>query len=461
MIQMRSLLLYGLLAFLIGLSACNEDDGPQPVTVNFAQTSLGLASDANELNVALILSRAPGFAGTITIDLSSSSLQYGAAADYYTNPVASNGQLSLVFAAADESVNFTILKGSGLNINEDLTLDLRVSSTEASVLIGANSSASLTFTENFIAPDGLIELNAGGEDFGQQDFVDLSKQRSSQADRLSWDIGLYSGDDFRVVLNSPGNVMARELEKTNLALVSSADTAGFAREMIIPQFDPSVGAIAWVDTPDGNLETTAFGTLATSADAAQVFIVRRESGDWQKVKVWQEGSGYALAWASIDATQFNEATVSKDPTHNFVFFSFDNGAVSYEPAKTSWDFMYGSFTEALNLGGPGLDIPYGFKDFIVINRYQTRVAMVFVADVTYEAFTEADLSTVTFSSDIDAIGENWRMGGGPGSAPALHEDRFFVLEDAGGNYYKIRFTRLTSLTGERGRPEFSYELLSP
>ena len=104
-----------------------------------------------------------------------------------------------------------------------------------------------------------------------------------------------------------------------------------------------------------------------------------------------------------------------------------------------------------------LDIPYGFKDFITINRTGVSVAMVFEETIAYADFASSDIAGLEFKTEIDAIGENWRSGGGPNSGPALYTNRYFILQDADGNKFKIRFTRLTSTGGERGKPEFIFE----
>ena len=50
----------------------------------------------------------------------------------------------------------------------------------------------------------------------------------------------------------------------------------------------------------------------------------------------------------------------------------------------------------------------------------------------------------------------------PGSniETGIKNDIFYVVKDAGGNYYKLRFTRLVDAqSGERGNPQFQYDLL--
>ena len=41
----------------------------------------------------------------------------------------------------------------------------------------------------------------------------------------------------------------------------------------------------------------------------------------------------------------------------------------------------------------------------------------------------------------------------------VHTDRFFVIKDANGNFYKVLFRALKNDLGERGYPVFEYKLL--
>ncbi|MFW5760593.1 MAG: HmuY family protein [Cyclobacteriaceae bacterium] len=451
----RFLGIHGLMALLL-LSACNEEDSLPPFNVNFANQEIGI-SESGE--VEIIFSRSADNNGEIVLQMNSGNLVYGEENDFYTIPAADNQQLILPFEAGNDKVSFEIMEGSDLNIQQDETITFTLSDDDNGLfLAGQNIIINALFSENFVAREGVIELNGGGEEQTNQAFVDLSKLTQTVVDKNSWHLGFYSeSGEHKVILNSSAYLMARPLEKTDLAEVTPADTAGFAAAMQIPQFSPAFGAIAWVDADNGDLGKTAFGDIAPDMASAKVFIVKRE-GAWQKVKIAQSGDNYQIQYADINSNQIETATVEKDPEYNFTFFSFENKVVMVEPAKNQWDFMYGTFTVSLPLGG-GAVVPYGFKDYIVINRTGVSVARVMESDIAYDDFSQADISGLEFSSDQNAIGDSWRQGGGPNSAPSLFTDRYFVLQDDDGQFYKIQFTRLTTPGGERGFPEFIFELV--
>jgi len=451
---------YWLLLALFFITSCDDDDEIQPFTVNFTNVESGISETSPEATISITFSRAANNQGSISLMVNAGVLQYGVDGDYFTEPAAINNRITLPFIAGDESVSFVVKKGSGLNIQQDENISFSLEEDPSVFITGNNLSSTVSLSENFIAPSGTIELNAGGEGFTQKAFVDLSKLQQINVLTQSWDLGFAAEAGVqRVVLNGAAFVMARPLDKTDILEVSEADTAGFAASMAIPQFDPSKGAAAWVDHPSGDLSKTAFGDLTTTGADAKVFIIKRdgENRNWKKVKVYSQGEDYVVEHADIAATDIASTTISKDAAYNFNFLDLDNGEVSVEPEKDKWDMMYGTYTELLNLGGPGLDIPYGFKDFIIINRTGVGVAMVLEETIAYADFTSSDIAGLEFNTEIDAIGENWRMGGGPNSGPALYTDRYFVLQDAEGNHFKILFTRLTSTEGERGKPEFTFE----
>lgn len=81
------------------------------------------------------------------------------------------------------------------------------------------------------------------------------------------------------------------------------------------------------------------------------------------------------------------------------------------------------------------------------------------ADIAYADFTSEDVLSLSLNtSDRLTIGSNWRAGGGPSSSPAVLTDRYYIIQDAEDNIYKLRFLSLTK-AGERGYPSFEYELV--
>ena len=454
---MKHFILSAILVASIFLVSCNEDDPiPVPIQVNFSSTELGISESNPFVLVEIVFSRTTESSGELVIEISEDKLIQGATADFFTDLSGENAT-SLTYSKGVESVAFSVLAGTGLNIEQDESITLTISQVGENQIVGENAELIITFGENFIAESGQATLDAGGTDFTQQAYFDFSKNSQTAVDKYSWDLGFYSGSENRVTVNNSANVMARALDVTDLAAVSAEDTLGFSAVMSVPNYDPSAGASVWIDDQSGDLSLTAFGEISATSDDAKVFIIKRDGEDrnWKKVRVYSTESGYTLEYADIDSEEFNTAEISKNAAFNFVHFDLDNGEVTTIPEKASWDIVYGTYALRYPFGAAA--IPYGFKDYILINRNDTQVAV--VTELEYSAFAKTDVDGLEFSTSTDAIGAEWRAGGGPTSGPAVYEDRFFVLKDSQGNHYKIQFLSLTDASGERGYTDLQFELL--
>ena len=312
-------------------------------------------------------------------------------------------------------------------------------------------------------------LNVGGPNQQNQVYVDLSDETTTEVGRESWDLGFYSGAENRVVINGSLRMAVKALETTDISLLQEQDAA-----VAVGTFNPE--NLAYVDSPDGKLATTAFKNIATSEASAKVYLVNLGSkvpvstpatgsshvaGDprgWKKVKIWSEAGGYKLQYANLEDTAVTTVAITKDPAYNHVFFSLTTGAtVQAEPQKDKWDMNFTTFTNEVFQGTESAGA-YFYSDFIVTNTKAGVTALMVQGDAAaYEAFTGQALATgdFAFSDDQRAIGANWRN-----VIPVqVYDNVFFVLKDGDGNYYKVKFISMLNTAGERGFPVFQYALL--
>lgn len=322
----------------------------------------------------------------------------------------------------------------------------------------------------------IVDPNVGGVNQPNKVFIDLSANQQYEASRNTWDIGFYAGDEFRVILNNSVSTLARPLNKFNMNEVSAADTIGFGAQLDldaifsavfgrIPQWLAS--ASSWTDAPSGDLSKTAIGEISSDDDENKVYIINRGKNPdgtqrgWAKIKVNRASNGYTLQYAAINANSFQEIAITKNNEFDFVYANLDIGITSVTPEKNSWDFVFTVFTDLLPIN-PTVSIPYSIRDYIVINANQTEVASVNTSAISYENFGIADLSGLEFSSKVNAIGSGWRNVAQPNSnlETGVKTDVFYIVKDSDNNYYKVRFTRLVDpVTGERGNPQFQYNLI--
>lgn len=309
--------------------------------------------------------------------------------------------------------------------------------------------------------NGLIGAEAGTS-AGNSVFVDFSTDKQTAVERAAWDLGFYSGSDFKVILNHSMGATAIALAKTDLNAVTAADTTALATNATLA-LGQGLGSFSYIDNVDGTASTYLAGTAIKTVSATDaenpVYIVNRgatgligSNRGWQKIRVLRSGSGYTLQYAKINETTFKTLTIAKDAAYNFKFVSFVTGAVEVEPLKAAWDLEW--TTTSYKAG----TIPYTYSDFVIINFLSgVTAAEVLTTTVSYADFKEANISAVTFLGTRDVIGSNWRATTG---TIGVKTDRFYVLKDGAGNVYKLKFISFISNdSGVRGKPVVEYKLV--
>lgn len=456
---------------LLAFTACNnDDDAPVVSTVAFAASSLNL-SEANT-PIEVKFDKPAAAAGSLTITFTETGVVYGT--DFTTSQAAASKTIVIPFAKDVSSVIFTFTKLKEAVEGEVKNVVFTITGATANTTIAANNSIQVSFNETpslgtVLAPE------VGGALQQNQVFVDLSSAKMTKVLRSSWDLGFYSGAEFRVVLNSSINMAAKKLETTNIDAVQVIDET-----MIISQ---GSGIASQIDDPTGDFtKTTAISEISTADSDNKVYLIYLGNGvaatnpalgkegsvggaarGWKKVRILKSGNDYKIQYADIDATTHSEVIISKNAAYNFTFFSLlDKKTVTVEPVKAQWDISFSTFTNLV-----GSTTPYFYPDFVLSNlKGGAKAYQVLVTDFTYDSFTLANVVDSKFTVDQRNIGSNWRSttsstdaNGNPVSNLVVKTDRFFVVKDPAGNIYKLKFTGSLSDAGERGYPKFHYAIL--
>lgn len=454
--------IFAVLVFVV-LAACSKKEAPLPDNfVNFEASSQGITSSEESYDLKIKLTAAAPTASTLVLAVAETGVVYGT--DYTTTPAVSGGTVSLNIPAGATEAILKIEKVPTALFDGDEKIDFTINSVTAPLILGQTKTLTLSFDE-LLAETGSATIDGGGPTYPNKVFIDLSANRQTAVLRSKWDLGFYmEAGGFNVILNSSSNMMAKKLDKSSLADVSATDTVGFAADVAFSQTAPSVSQLGYIDYPSGDLTKTAIAPVAANADDNKVYIINRgvtpgspgTAKGWKKVKITRNASGgYTVQHADIAATTFQETVVGKDDAYFFKYISFEDGVLTVEPEKTKWDIAWTYFANVTNFGGG--EVPYLFQDIILQNR-NVEVARVMTDDKAFDAFTEANIAGLSFSSSQIAIGADWRAGGGPSTPPSINTNRYYIVKDGAGNYYKLRFTALTQ-NNERGYPAFESVLV--
>jgi len=314
---------------------------------------------------------------------------------------------------------------------------------------------------------GLAGTEAGSA-AGNSVYLDLSTNQTTAVMRASWDLGFYCGSDFRVILNNTTSAGAKVLAQNDLAVVGAADTIGLT--LAVNQVSPAPSDLAYFDDIAGSITNTVIPEVsATDANNKVIIINRGTAGStaarpWMKIRVLRNaGGGYTLQYARITATSFQTVQISKENSYHFKLLSFENGVLSAgQPEKAKWDLVWGYSLFQTNFGA-GL-VPYNFSDLIAVNHLSNvQVKEKIYADAStaaaaYSAFNKDSVSATTLLTGRWTIGSSWRS---TQPATGARLDRFYIIKDANGNYYKFKCLSMGvgSDGGTRGKPRFQYNLI--
>ncbi len=471
---MKKNLIFILSFVLLAIGACSDDDNSttNQVSVAFSVPSINLTE--NTTPIQILFSSPTTESGNLTITYAANSVAYGT--DFSTLPAATQNTIVVPFASNVSSASFSFNKIINAIEGQVKNVVFTISNVSlANSSIAGNTTIQVNFNET-ASLGSSIAAEVGGASQPNQVYVDLSSGNKTSVPRVSWDLGFYSGSEFRVALNSSVKMSVKKLETANIDEVQVEDPS-----MII---NTGQGNVNQVDAPAGNINETAMTAVSDNNDDNKVYIINMGNNPgttpavgseatasgphrgWKKVRILKSGNDYKIQYADLGATTHQEKTISKNAAFNFTFFSLvSNNVVPVEPQKNQWDLNFTSFVNVVSLGGP--PVPYNYPDFVVTNTkggassYQVLNSEGF----TYDSFTRANVNETKFTADQRNIGSNWRAtsvvgpDGNPVSQFVVRLDRFFVVKDAAGNIYKLKFTSALSATGERGFPVFQYALL--
>lgn len=452
---------------VFALWSCEKDEttvSSENFVAAFAKKSVSITDNSTKIQV--VFSQPAPQNGVIQVGLDIQNLVYGT--HFSTVPTMESGIIEIPVNLGDKAVAFTFNKLKNAVDESSVTFSILkvdfpngVSQGNTDILVTYEQTASL---------GGAMAPNVGGPNEPHQVYIDLSNQTQTAISRDIWDLGFYTGNEFRVKLNSSLFMMAARLEATDIDAVTAKQVENLQAKMAFMV----AGSNLYVDNPNGDISQTAIAEISSEAAKNKVYLLNLGSKigtetpttgsvalsgadrGWLKIRILQKNGGYLLQYAPVNETTHQEVFIAKNSTHHFSYFSFNTkNEVSIAPEKTNWDLCFTTATETLPLSATE-KTAYGFSDYVKSNRLsQVKVYQVNTVDITYEKFGVGNIKIEKFEINQSTIGSSWR----DVFKHSAYNDRYFVIQDANGNYYKLQFTALVNKNGERGYPEFKYELL--
>jgi len=282
-----------------------------------------------------------------------------------------------------------------------------------------------------------------GADYKWQIYFDLKTNTVvGQNIKTTWDLGFEaSADGYHIILNSAKSMFAYNTLNTNFGAVT--DTLGFALNK------------TW-DEASGNLDSTAIGDWR---NLNHVYLIDRgysETGTHQGYRKLQIAAvspqSYSIKYANVDGTNENNLTINKDSLYNCTFLSFTtNATLIVEPPKATWDLVFTQYTHIFT--HPDV-VPYLVTGCLT-NRYQTLSLL--NQTHSFENTNLTNATTLSLGSAINTIGYDWKTF--VGSVFETNSNLNYVIQDAEGYYYKLKFIDFYTTQGVKGSPRFEFQML--
>jgi hypothetical protein len=221
------------------------------------------------------------------------------------------------------------------------------------------------------------------------------------------------------------------------------------------------------DKSDGNIDSTAVGKWISedfSTPSGEVYVIGINDGikyiPYKKIVFLSLNADvYSFRFEDLDGSNPGTFSITKDPSTNFNYFSFNNGGqlVSIEPLKDDWDFVFTQYTTTLYTSD-NIPTPY-FVRGVLSNPNGVEVALDSLTG--YTNITGSDITTLSFSSKADAIGYDWKAVKVQDvtASYSIRENYTYIIKSVTGNYYKLRFNGFYNDAGSPGYPRFEQSIL--
>jgi len=277
-------------------------------------------------------------------------------------------------------------------------------------------------------------------------YYQFSTQNIATANLFSWDIAFAAGaGEHHIVMNGGKEVQVYNTNDSDFAKTNYATTK-----------------VNWQwDNPNGDKDSTAVGnwydTVAhVSANKVYVFDLKSATPRYRKVKfVSCDATQYVIRVSNMDNTGEYEATITKDPTHNFVHFNLETAqTVQYEPASADWDIVFTRYRHVYYDMNP--ITPYPVNGIWINTKHVTINES---DNLKFEDITAETATRLLYTHKQDEIGFDWKSYNIDAGRYTVNPSQVFLIKLDNGDIYKLRFVDFYNEQGVKGFPKFMYQRL--
>jgi hypothetical protein len=257
--------------------------------------------------------------------------------------------------------------------------------------------------------------------------------------KVDWDIALKNGEDSRqILLNGARFMSAWQSDFTTIE--SADDSSGYG-----VNHRPQIAETMYSDPVLGDLSGIYLIDLGFNE------IGLPQGMYWLEVPE-VDSETYMIKYKKYGQEEIIEREISKSNVGNYRLYSFLNDEAMDEPSEETWDLKFTQYTYQF------VDPPIAYLVVgLTLNPYRTVAAE--YSEKEYDQISAADTAMVEWTDQPDVIGYDWKTYSFETATYIVNSERTWLIRNARGFYYKLRFIGFYDENGNVGVPNFEFRLL--
>jgi hypothetical protein len=314
----------------------------------------------------------------------------------------------------------------------------------------------------YTAPDVPVGTQSAtfamGENYENQLWFEFSTQKTASNAFGLWDIGFSLSEKNNIIINCGKH---------------SAYTATFMENS---QFRDvrfiDVSKHEWTfDNPNGHPDSLSFSgwwesyQMGKAKPKDRLYIINRGADSlgakkFIKLKmIGREGAAYHFQWGLLTDTVPHDVYINAKNDYNYAYYSFSTEQeVFNEPfTRDNWDMVITTYKQTVTEESLGTTMPYILRGVLTNPNKVKVVELNNLIDFNQISLSYA--KALVFSNFLNEIGYDWKTWSLTANKYTVNQKKIFIILDAKGNYFKMRFVDFYNDKGEKGYPKIAWELL--
>lgn len=288
------------------------------------------------------------------------------------------------------------------------------------------------------------------EDYSQQVCFSLQTGAKFTSATLGWDLAFDNRNASNLILMNTGkDVKAWVSNDTDFAAITSPNGIAFDWDRSDGSYDSLIIRDRWLSNGKNNNKIILLD------------LSNLEPADkrYKKIQLLNVSAAqYTIRLANINGSDEQLVNIAKQAGENFTYFSFNPRPTqkSNEPQTRSWNLMftrYKTWVSAL-----GSTIPYTVTG-VWLNP--EGVSCNKLVDMPFESITYESVKNLPLLTKRDVIGYEWKgfdFDFSNGNYK-IFDNWTYIIKDATGTYYKMRFLDFYDANRNKGFPKIEYQRL--